>query len=276
MARRNFAQILKEANVDIRREYDRLYANFYLHEVYNVAGRLQSLREYCGSQFGRFPFRGTCVNLDDFDDFYGFHFEKDPENFDLDYLVSFCEYSYNLAVHSAPPNCFLPSYPTFIDQQPAFFVDQVTRVVDTIGYVITQESPAANCIIIVPKDPAAIAVAEISEEKIAYKIVEYNHYSMKGDLVRKLSTLKLLADEIEPRRKELKGISGSVESELFRMMDKFVRHNNKDNAFIAAMSPNEIESTYDDIYQMWLLAMLELDNVDRKKRAKELLGKINA
>lgn len=276
MSRRNFAQVLKEAKVDIRREYDRLYASFYLHKVYNVAGRMESLREYCASQFGLFPFRGTCVNLDDFDDFYGFSFEKDPEHFDIDYLVSFCEYTYNLAVHSATPNCFLPSYPTFIDQRPAFFVDQVTRVVDTIGYVITQESPVANCIIIVPKEPAAIAVAEISEPHIAYRIVEYNHYSMKGDLARKLNTLRLLADDIEPKRKELKGITGSIENELFQMLDKFVRHNNRDNPFISSMSPKEIEAAYDDIYQMWLLAMLQLDNVGRKKRAKELLGKINA
>ena len=42
------------------------------------------------------------------------------------------------------------------------------------------------------------------------------------------------------------------------------------------MSDEEIEAVYDDIYQMWLLAMLELDNVERKSRAKELLGRINS
>ena len=59
------------------------------------------------------------------------------------------------------------------------------------------------------------------------------------------------------------------------MLQKFVRHNNKDNPIIASMSEEEIEAVYDDIYQMWLLAMLELDNVERKKRARELLGRIN-
>lgn len=276
MARRNFAQVLKEAKVDIRREYDRVYANFYLHDSYNADGRMCSLREYCASQFGIMPFRGTCINLDDFDDFYGFSFEKDPEEFNLDYLVSFCEYTYNLAIHSAPSGWISMGYSSYIDQQPHLFIEQIMRVVDVIGYMITRDSPDAECSIIVPKDPAAIAVAEISEPRVAYKIIEYNHHSMKGNLDRKLATLKVFADEIEPRRSELKNISGSVESELFQMLQKFVRHYNNDNPVIAAMSDEDLESVYDDIYQMWLLAMLELDNVERKKRAKELLGEINA
>lgn len=55
-----------------------------------------SLKDYCATFFVRLPFRGTCVSLDDFDDFYGYSFEKNPSNFDIEYLVSFCEYSYNL------------------------------------------------------------------------------------------------------------------------------------------------------------------------------------
>ena len=32
MERRNFAQILEAANIDIKREYDRLYSSFYLQK----------------------------------------------------------------------------------------------------------------------------------------------------------------------------------------------------------------------------------------------------
>ena len=39
------------------------------------------------------------LSMDDFDDFYGYSFEKIPSDFNLDYLISFCEYSYNLAVY---------------------------------------------------------------------------------------------------------------------------------------------------------------------------------
>lgn len=60
------------------------------------------------------------------------------------------------------------------------------------------------------------------------------------------------------------------------MLQKFVRHNNKSNHFIRAMSNEETEECYDDIYQMWLLAILELDNVERKQRVEKTLEKINA
>lgn len=60
------------------------------------------------------------------------------------------------------------------------------------------------------------------------------------------------------------------------MLQKFIRHNNSDNSYIANMTPQETETAYDDIYQMWLLAKLELANVERNSRIKELLGKINS
>lgn len=275
MERRNFAQILKEAKVDIRREYDRLYSLFFLNKAFQLNNSMLSLRDYCACFFYSLPFRGTCLNLDDFDDFYGFNFEKVPTDFDLNYLLSFCEYSYNLAVYMNPTNySILASFTTY-NQQPQFYVQQVMKVVDAIGYVITKQDDSDDMSIVVAKSPAAMAVAEISDSKMAYKILEYNHYALKGNLDRKLSILKVFADEIEPRRAELKKIPGSVESELFQMLQKFIRHNNRDNPVIAAMSDDELEAVYDDIYQMWLLAMLELDNVERKKCAKELLGKIN-
>ena len=41
------------------------------------------------------------------------------------------------------------------------------------------------------------------------------------------------------------------------------------------MSTEELENTYDDIYQLWLLAILEIDNVERKQKMKDLLKKVN-
>ena len=60
------------------------------------------------------------------------------------------------------------------------------------------------------------------------------------------------------------------------MLQKFVRHNNEDNPYIASLSPVALETCYDDIYQMWLLAKLEIDNLERKKRVETVLQNINA
>lgn len=269
MARKNLAEILKEAEVDPRREYDRLYTLFYVYNYSKKVGQPVTLHNFCAFSFNTMPFKGTCLTLDDFEETHKIAFEKEPHSFSVDYLVFFCEYTYNLSVF-AQTHSFFSSYAR--DNPFIVYMQQVKMVIDLLGYMETKDG---SLIIFTPKSPAAVSVAEITDETVSYKILEYNHYSMRGDLYKKLSTLKLLADEIEPKRKKLKELNGSVESELFQMLDKFVRHNNKDNPFIASMSPEEIEEAYDDTYQMWLLAELELDNVERKKRVKGLLGKIN-
>ena len=59
------------------------------------------------------------------------------------------------------------------------------------------------------------------------------------------------------------------------MLQKFVRHNNSDNPYISSLSPKEVEECYDDIYQMWLIAKLGIDNIERKKRGEAVLKKMN-
>lgn len=55
-----------------------------------------------------------------------------------------------------------------------------------------------------------------------------------------------------------------------------VRHNNADQVgknyihFVADMKDGDIEQWYDDMYQMCLLAFLELDHLERKERVKKL------
>ena len=100
MKRVPFSEVLKNASIDICREYDRLYGMFCLQKISDGTCNLVTLRDICASNFIHFSFRGTCVSLDDFDDFYGYHFEKVPSDFDVNYLVTFCEYSYNLALNN--------------------------------------------------------------------------------------------------------------------------------------------------------------------------------
>lgn len=87
--------------------------------------------------------------------------------------------------------------------------------------------------------------------------------------------MKFLADDIEPKRKTLNGINKTLADNLFQMLQKFVRHNNEDNHYIKGLSPDKLEACYDDIYQMWLLAKLEIDNLECKKRVEETLKQIN-
>lgn len=272
MERRNFAQILKEANVNIRREYDRLYSAFYVQKIVDSNGYGTVLREYSAANFINMPFRGTCISLDDFDDFYKIHFEKVPSSFDINYLVSFCEYTYNLAMYT-------PWMGTFgymgIPNASQIYMQQVLKVVEAIGYMSTQEG---NVTIFVPKSAAAISVAEIVAPSLSYKVIEYNHHTLQGNLEKKKSILLLLYEKIEPQRDKLKQINKTMADNLFILFNNLnLRHNNCDEqkkenykAFVAQMPKKDLESWYDEIYQICLLAFLELENVERNEKIKEL------
>lgn len=271
MNRIPFSQVLKNAQVDLRREYDRLYTMFF---TYKISEELPiSLREYCAANFINLPFSGTCISLDDFDNVYNRHFEKVPQEVDDDYLISFCEYSYNLAIYNQGGNLF--QYGMIGACEFAqIYIQQILKVVDTIGYMPNTLDGVTD---FVPKDQAAISVAEIVAPDLSYKVIEYNHHSMKGDLEHKRNVLLALSDKLEPQRKTLEQIDKCLTSDIFYLFNSLnIRHNNVDptgtkyKCFVATMNDDELESWYDDTYQMCLLAFLLIDNVERKQRIVKL------
>ena len=273
MTRKTFAHVLKDANVDIEREYDRLYQLFYKFKIPDSGSPATTLYEMCEYGFMSFPHRGTCLSLDDFNDFYGFHFEQKPSEFNEDYLVSFCEYTYNLAVFQQGSGIMPFLSPA------TQYIQQVLKVIESIGYMQLNEGAITT---FVPKSQPAIVVSEMLPKDLSYKVIEYNHHSMKGDLKRKQATLKLLADQLEGKRKELTGLNKSLADDLFFLFNNVnIRHNNTDPAAdsfrqsVADMSDEELEQWYDDIYDTCLLAFMILDQAERKNKIVELKKKIN-
>ncbi len=255
--RETFADIINRSGIDIPREYGRLYYLFF--------GGNESLRYVANMFFDECSFRDTYLSLRDFEEEKGFLFPASITNDQLDILLLFCEYTVNITAHIMPE-----VFRTRIDD----YHGRVLLVMKKLCYNEIQNE--AGIIIYVPDSIPAQEVAAIVNPRLSYRTLQYNHHSMKGNLSDKLSTLKMMADDIEPQRAKLKSKNSSLESSLFQMFNKFVRHNNAENPVIATMKPAEIESYYDDIYQMWLLAKLILDNEDRNNRVRELLGRINA
>ena len=137
--------------------------------------------------------------------------------------------------------------------------------------------------IFVEKDAAAISVSEILPSDLSYKVIEYNHHSMKGDIDGKKAILKLMADQLEPRGKELNHIDGQFKKDLFNAFNNMnIRHNNTDQKdsgnyrkYVAEMDKAELEKWYDEIYQMCLLAFMRLEHTARKPKFDELMRKVN-
>lgn len=281
--RRNFAQILKDAKIDVKVEYQKLYGMLYDRSIQVSNTSWISAYDEFSTYFIAFHFRGTCLSLDEFNDLHGFHFEKDPTNFNIDHLISLCEYIENLLMAY---QCVPLSYPYGCGNMPTklinvqFYLQQISQVIEKIGYMQAEQN---GLTIFVEKDPAAIAVAESEfiPESLSYRLISYNHYSMKGNLAEKKATLLDLANLLEPQRINLERIDKTFARDLFYAFNNFhIRHNNADPQSpkfkkpIGDLAKEQLEFWYDEVYQMCLLAILRLEHADRKKTFEALKSEI--
>jgi hypothetical protein len=135
--------------------------------------------------------------------------------------------------------------------------------------------------IIIENNVAAISVAETASLEISKKVIEYNHFILKGNILAKRDILTLIGNEIEPRRRKLEQINSNISNDLFFLLNNMnLRHNNIDkssknyNELLTQMSKDRIEYWYDEIYQLELLSLLLLANIERQKNIEELRKKI--
>ena len=160
-----------------------------------------------------------------------------------------------------------------------FLKENINILLENLNYeqlVIKDEER----VLLVLKDPAATAVAEISTEKTALAILKYNHASMKGDLEGKRNLLNSIYLEYETvlenpieNYKDFSKKATQLYNNLHIRHDNKTKENNKN--LVIDVSDEELEKWYDELYQMILLATLLLDNADRTNKIKELKSKIN-
>lgn len=92
--------------------------------------------------------------------------------------------------------------------------------------------------------------------------------------------MKAVADRFEAIRPDLKSEFKDLESDAGFLLNSLnIRHNNLEgkNAieYLKTMSSAELEEWYDETYQVLLLALLEQDNIERRKRVKALKQMMN-
>ena len=261
---------MKSGNVDIQREYSRIYNLFYGVSIDSYYGQPVTLKDTVIKYFSMLnsDLIGRCLSLDDFNESYNYRFDPRPKDFSMETLIELSEYVVNFVRALMMVAMHVP-----LDIQALHKVEMhIESCMEDIGYKGVERE---GIIIFVENNQAAISVSEIIEPELSYSVLEYNHYKLKGNLARKKDILKNLADSIEHERSALKSINSNFTSDLFQLLNKFIRHDNSDNDYISSMSDPEIEDVYDDIYQMCLLAKLQLEQADRNDKVRELIKKIN-
>ncbi|MBP5583278.1 MAG: hypothetical protein J6X43_04915 [Bacteroidales bacterium] len=268
--RKTFLDILQDkSNVDYKREYRRLRKLFYEKEV---GINSYTMYSYINEKFLKLNHRKNAISLTDFEEDNNFTFKEQRSIESLDEMLLFCEYVSN----------FCEQISCGIDFKVQELLDlikkQISTFIDSIGYEkITKD----NVILYIPKEPASIEVAEfINDEDVSYKILCYNHHSLKGDLEGKRQILEKLAHKLEPNEKELEKINLSLKKHLFGAFNNLnIRHNNleaKDgdyNKKFAQLTDEKKEEMYDSLYKDCLIAFLELENNSKRCEIKDYYKK---
>jgi len=157
-------------------------------------------------------------------------------------------------------------------------MDDILRQYNYTAYIPEDD----ECVLVIEDKPEVTATAEIVPETLALDIIRYNHRLLKGNINAKKSILLKLASELEPRRKELQELDKDLTSNIFFMLNNMnIRHNNQNinepskyKKYVAEIDNQHLEDWYDELYQMMLLALLLLDNIERQKSIDELKEKV--
>ena len=127
-----------------------------------------------------------------------------------------------------------------------------------------------NLLKIVEKNAATTAVADKysgKEPDLSFKVIEYNHFLLRGNIDRKREILCTIVSKFEAVRPLLKS-SGFKELESdagFLVNNLNIRYNNTDAQsrshipHVANMRPDELEKWYDKTYDVLLLTLLASD-----------------
>lgn len=159
-----------------------------------------------------------------------------------------------------------------IESQKQVIKCQIEMVISSLGYkfivvddrqIIVENNVFAN--------EATQVVTEFADIKEALSILEYNHFSNKGNINRKKEILIKIASLLEPWRDDLNNNIAFKDvlkldnkkvlavEKLFRMFNTLnIRHNN-DGQQLTNMDNNTVEAWYDKIYTMSLFVILGKD-----------------
>ncbi|WP_077707921.1 hypothetical protein [Veillonella parvula] len=261
--RRTFFDLLKNSKVDVNFELQKLN-NLFIQECCFHRRKSYSLHDLVAENFAKYYKRRE-------------HFLSLQELLSTIYLECFDISEFDKYFLYAEMYVDLISMLDNLDNQEIesqknIIKTQIERVISSLGYkfividdrqIIVENNVFAN--------EAAQAVTEFADIKEALSILEYNHFSNKGNIERKKELLKKIADLLEPWRKPLnksselkdllKANNDKIQAleKLFYMYNKFnIRHNNEDQ-MLTGLSNQEIESWYDKIYTMSLFVILGKD-----------------
>ena len=261
MARQNYFDILNRMEFDPQRELKNLMDLLEMERNFKSIYYETSLNSAISDNFLDYPNRSTFTSYSQMVEFVGLNIYNTTEQ-----LFVFSEFLVDIFCNLAEK--FTEKESEFIQ----IIFDNIKRFLELSNHeLITLDN--GNKIIVEKNVYASEASQIVSETSIeeAIKVLEYNHFSNKGNIQRKKEILIALANYLEPFRREL-NYSEELKDimkvnnqkviafeKLFEMYNNFgLRHNNS-NQYHLDLADDELEQWYDDIYTSTLFVILSMD-----------------
>ncbi|BBA08410.1 hypothetical protein HMPREF1516_1872 [Streptococcus sp. CM6] len=261
MARQNYFDILNRMEFDPQRELKNLMDLLEMERNFKRSYYETSLNSAISNNFLDYPNRSTFTSYSQMIEFVGSNIYNTTEQ-----LFVFSELLVDIFCNLAEK--FTKEESSFIQ----VIFDNIKRFLELSNHeLITLDN--GNKIIVEKNVYASEASQIVSETSIeeAIKVLEYNHFSNKGNIQRKKEILIALANYLEPFRREL-NYSEELKDimkvnnqkviafeKLFEMYNNFgLRHNNS-NQYHLDLADDELEQWYDDIYTSTLFVILSMD-----------------
>lgn len=277
MSRKNIFDIVAET-FDLNVELKRIK---YMFEDKGILfstkhGNISVLNYVRKEGFYHWKNRGRCVSADDFIERFGYDDLWKIAASNMQYMLLLIEIVYNFW-YIASANFHQKTVETRNElSQLKKMLDEVLAHYNYKG-VYSRE---LEQLIVIEDKPEVTAVAEITDKTISNGVLRYNHFALKGDIQAKKAILQAIGLDLEPK---LYKTSSSLENDISFMLNNLnIRHNNTEEgnkyykSGVVKMDNATLEYWYDELYQMMLLAYLQLDQIERNVRVKDLKRTINA
>ena len=197
----------------------------------------------------------------------------------IDDILKALEYYQNIAYFLKQKLNYLQNYCNYtVTEYWDILIENMQILLNHLNYEF-KVIPKEEKLILIPKNPAATSVAEISDEETAMAILMYNHHTLKGDIEAKRELLNSIARTYEPLLKNpIEGYNDFFKKTNQLLNNLHIRHNNfeeeNNKNLVIDIDDRTLEHWYDELYQLLLFCVLIDNNLKRKKEAELFLKEL--
>ena len=254
--RTNFFQLLTQKSLDPQKEYETLWFLFFEEKSVSTYYSMRTVAKHIDDNyFRKLPFRGSFASLNNMMEALDLYKRS---AIDIEKLFVFCELLFAVMFDQKANDYAHP-----MREQRTTILSNISHILDKTNHEFQKD--AEGRWIIVEKNQAATMAAQlVTDPVVAFDLIEYNHFTIKGHLAEKKAILVSIAGYIEPilNSKTLSSAGyKQLESDAGFIFNNFhIRHNNKEgskaNDYIATISNNELEEWYDKAYELALSVII--------------------